>query len=137
MSGLLNKIENSFKAAMKGQESTDTLIKWWGINSYLVSYFILERVILSVNNRIVDVIISMLLVIYFSWHAYFLKKCAPKKPKLSKEEKEYLKKEARKNLGKKILRKLLLQESITKWNPITFVLMLDLLCIAHFLSYVV
>lgn len=136
MSGLFNKIETSFKAAMKGEESTSILIKWWGISSYLVAYFIVERLVLKVDSRVVDVALSAITMLYFIWHIYVLRKCSPKKPKLSKEEKQYLRREARKNLGKKILRKLFLQEPITAWNPVTVTIVIDVICITHFLGYV-
>ncbi|MBP7709582.1 MAG: hypothetical protein KA100_00745 [Rickettsiales bacterium] len=136
MSGLFNKIETSFKAAMKGEESTSTLIKWWGIIAFLVSFFIIDRAVMSVDNRVFDVVLSSLAVIYFVWHIYVLRKCSPKKPKLSKEEKQFLKREARKNLGKKILRKLLLQEPVGEWNPVMVTMVIDVLCITQFMSYI-
>ena len=136
MSGLLNKIETSFKAAMKGEESISNLTKWWGVIGYLVTYFIIEKIVMAVDSRFVDVALSVSVILYFSWHIYALKKCSPKKPKLSKEEKQYLKIQARKDLGKKFLRKLLLQESLTKWNPITVCMVIDVLCIACFLGYI-
>lgn len=136
MSGIFNKIETSFRAAMKGEETTSNLIRWWGIVAYLLSYFVVDRLILGVNNRSLDVTLSVIGIIYFSWHIYVLRKCSPKKPKLSKEEKEYLKRQARKGLGKKILRKLFLQESVTNWNPVVVTIVIDVLFITHFLGYI-
>lgn len=137
MSGLFNKIETSFKAAMRGEESTSILIKWWGVPAFLLSFFVIDRIVMTFDNRITDVSISSLVVLYFSWHIYVLKKCSPKKPKLTKEEKAYLKREARKNLGKKILRKLLLQEPVGNWEPVKVTIVLDVLFITQFLAYIV
>lgn len=137
MNALLNKIETSFKAATKGQESLHNMIWWWGVMGYLIAYFIIDKII-KVNNFIaIDVIISLLATVYFIWHIYALKKCSPKKPKLSKEEKRKMREEARKNFGKSLARKLFLQESITKWDPVFITMVLDLFCIANFLGYVV
>jgi hypothetical protein len=137
MSGFFEKIEISFKAAMRGEESTSNLIKWWGITAFLVSHFIIDRSVMAVNNRFFDVVLSSLAVIYFVWHIYVLRKCSPKKPKLSKEQKKLLKLEARKNLGKKILRKLLLQEPLTKWQPVTVTIVLDIYFITQFTTYII
>jgi hypothetical protein len=65
-----------------------------------------------------------------------LRKCKPKKPQLSAEEKKLLKEEAKKERGKKILRKLLLQEPFTQTDPIFVTMVLDLFFIAHFGGYI-
>ncbi len=137
MSGIFSKIDTSFRAAINGTESTSILIKWWGVVAYLVTFFVIDRIVMAFDNRSIDVALSVLVVIYFAWHIFALKKCSPKKPKLSKEEKAYLKQVARKNLGKKILRKLLLQESLTKWKPVTVTIVIDILCITQFLGYII
>jgi len=136
MTSTLNKIETSFKLAMKGQESLNHLIYWWGVIGYLVAYFILDRLVKLSSFRSIDIIISLLTSFYFIWHIYVLRRCSPKKPKLSKEEKKALREEARRNFSKKVLRKLLLQESITKWNPVLVCTVTDVFCIATFLDYV-
>ncbi len=136
MASLLNKVESSFKAAMKGEESLHNLIWWWGVTSYLLSYFVIDRVIKINNIRSIDIIISVLMSVYFAWHIYVLKKCSPKKPVLSKEEKKKLRQEARKEFGKKFLRKLFLQEPISKWNPVLVTAVVDIFGISTFLGYV-
>lgn len=136
MNALLNKIDASYKAAMKGQESVHNIIWWWGIVGYLVSYFIIDRIIKINDFRALDIIISLMMVVYFSWHIYVLRKCSPKKPKLTKEEKKKMRIEARKNFGKSFMRKLLLQESITEWDPVFITMVMDVFCIANFLGYV-
>ena len=137
MNEILSKIETSFKAANKGTESLSCLIYWWGIIGYLVAYFIADRIIKINEVRFVDVAVSSLMIVYFAWHFYALKKCSPKKIKLSKEEKKLQKAQARAELGKKFMRKLLLQEPITKWDPVFIEMVIDVFSIANFASYIV
>lgn len=136
MNQLLQKVKNSFKAAMKGEESTSNLIKWWGIVSYLVSYFIINRIIKINDIRAIDVIISALAVIYFAWHIYVLKKCSPKKPILTKEEKKLLRIKARQEFKRKLLRKVFLQEPISEWNPVFVSMAVDVFSLVTFLRYI-
>ena len=137
MNAFFNKIETSFKAATKGEESVHNMIWWWGVCGYMVAFFIANRIVKVSESRIIDILVSLLMVIYFGWHFYAMRKCAPKKPKLSKEEKKRLREEARKDFDKKLVRKLFLQESITKWDPIFIVLVIDVFSIATFLQYVI
>ena len=132
MENLLNKIKKSFKLAMAGKETVFNLIWWWGATAFFLSYFVVNKLILAIDYRFIDITISILAIIYFAWHFYVLKKCAPKKKKLTKEEKKQRKKE----FGRRFLRKLLLQESITKWDPVVIVLVLDVFSMAHFISYI-
>jgi quinol-cytochrome oxidoreductase complex cytochrome b subunit len=136
MNNIFSKIKESFKAALSGQETTNNLIRWWGVIAYLVAFFIFDGVIKMLNIYAVTVVLSVIAIIYFAWHIYVLKKCSPKNPKLTKEEKQKIKEEKRKDLGKKIMRKLFLQESITKWDPIFVTIVIDAFCIAQFLSYI-
>jgi hypothetical protein len=136
MSGIFNRVEASFRAAMRGEESTAVLIKKWGIPAFLISFFVADQLVMYFDQRVVDVSISTLVTLYFVWHIYVLKRCSPKKPKLTKEEKDILKRQARKDLGKKILRKLLLQEPVSEWNPVKVTIILDVLFIAQFLGYI-
>lgn len=137
MNELLNKIETSFRAAMRGEELIHKLVWWWGLMGYLVAYFIVDRLIRINNLAFIDSVLSLLMVAYFSWHVYVVKKCSPKKPKLSKEEKKKLREESRKDFGKRMMRKLFLQESITKWDPAFVSIIVDLFCIASFLTYLI
>jgi hypothetical protein len=134
---LLDKIETSFKASLKGEEKVENLIYYWGITAYLISYFIIDRIIQINNIRFIDITISLLTIAFFIWHIYAIKKCSPKKPKLTKEEKQAIREQARRELGKKLLRKLFLQESITKWDPAFITIIVDVFSISVFLSYAV
>lgn len=132
---LFNKIETSFKAALRGEESLDVLVYRWGIFSYIVA-FLMNKLFRMVGSYFFTLPFAVLLVCYFVWHIYVLRKCTPKKPKLTKEEQQKLREERRKELGKKLLRKLFLQESITKWNPVLMATVTDAFCIAQFFDYI-
>lgn len=137
MREVLSRINASFKKATKGEEALSCVVWYWGVPAYLSAFFIVNKLILSINSAVFDFLMSLLMVVYFCWHAVALRKCTPKKPKLTPEEQKKLKEERRHNLGKSVARKLLLQEPITKANPGFTALMIDLLCITHFLSYLI
>ncbi len=130
------KIKDSLHKAHNGVEDIKTVIWGWGVVAYIIAFFVLDKLIQAIDVRFIDVVISVLAVLYFSWHIYVLRKYKPKAPKLSKEEKQKLKAEARKDLGKKFLRKLFLQEPLTKSNPILITTVLDLFFIANFGGYI-
>lgn len=136
MKEIFSKINSSFKKANRGEETVSHMIWWWGVIGYLVAFLIANKLIRVINFRSIDIFLSLLMVLYFSWHIYAIKKCAPKKPKLSPEEKKKLKEERRAQFGKKALRKLLAQESLTTWDPVFMVMAIDLLCVTHFFGYV-
>lgn len=131
----LDKIEASFRASLRGEETINNLIYYWGITAYLVSYFIIDRIIKINNILFIDITLSLLTTAYFMWHIYALKKCSPKKPQLTKEEKEAIRAERRRDFSKRFFRKLFLQESITKWDPVFITIVVDLFSIAVFLGY--
>lgn len=130
-------IKNSFFIANKGEENIKFLIWGWGFTSYVISYFIINKSILAVNNLFFDYLLSLIAIIFYVWHIYVLRKCSPKKPKLTKEEKKQIKIQNRKNFTKKFFRKLFLQEPLTKSNPVLTTIIIDLFCISHFLFYII
>ncbi len=132
---ILHKIEDSFKAAIHGTESLRTLIRWWGFISY-ATFFIVDKLILAINSRLFDVAMSSVGLVYFVWHIFVMFRCKPKAPKLSKEEKQKLRAEKIHNMPKSFMRKLLLQESISKWNPFSMTIAVDLLFFTNFLGYI-
>jgi len=136
MKEVFNKFFIAFKRATNGQETVPHMIWWWGFVGYLLAYFVFNKLVLLIDLRLMDILISLLMVFYFSWHFYALKKCAPKKPKLTDEEKKRLKEERKINIGKSAARKLFLQEPITKWDPIFMSMTVDVLCVTHFASYI-
>ena len=136
MIDVLNKIESSFKLALKGQESPSTLIRNWGVIAYLIAYFVVNKIIRVNQYRFIVVTLAMVMVCYFIWHIYVLVKCSPKKPKLSKEEKAKIREEGRKDYTKSFMRKLFLQEPVTEWNPLFITIVIDTFCVAHFLNYI-
>lgn len=136
MSELLHKIDVSFRAATKGQEDIKIVIRWWGILSYVIFFVIVDTLILKVNSRFFDLMLSWIGMIYFVWHIYALIKCKPKQPKLSKEEKQKIRQEKLRNAPRSFMRKLLLQEPVSKWNPVSMAIAADLLLFTNFLGYI-
>lgn len=136
MQKILNKIENSFQKIKQGSEDFDKVIWLWGGVAYVFAFFILDFLIKKINFKFIDILISIIAVSYFIFHIYALKKCAPKKPELTKEEKQRLKRQAKMERGKRFLRKLFLQEPLTKTNPVLVVGAIDLFFIAHFGNYI-
>ncbi len=136
MNEIFNKIEASFKRSLRGEENLDRLIYLWGILSYIAA-FLINKILKNLHIYFLNASISAVLVAYFVWHIYALKKCSPKKPQLTKEEKRQLRAEKRKELPKKIMRKMLLQESFTKWDPIFISMVVDAFCIAQFIGYII
>ena len=131
----IKSIEESFIKVNKGQEQINVVIYWWGVLAYLISYFIINKIIFLVDIRAIDILIALLTSIYFIWHIYVLHKCKPKQPEISAEEKKKIELEKKKDMPKKIIRKLFLREPICKWNTISVITAFDLLGIAHFSGY--
>ncbi len=136
LSALLNKIDKSFRASSKGEEDIKILIRWWGFVAYLFFYFIVNKIIKISTSDILDLSLSSLAIAYFSWHIFALERCRPKKIKVSKEEKKRLRAEKIRNLPRSIMRKILLQEPISKWDNVSILIALDLLYIVVFLGYI-
>jgi hypothetical protein len=133
----LKVAEQSFKASIRGEEKLSVIIRWWGIIGYLVFYFIVNKLIQFNKITVIDIFLSSLAIVYFSWHIFALKRCSPKKPKLTKEEKKLIKLKNEGQFWKSFMRKLLLQEPITKWNTVSVLIALDLLYIVIFLEYII
>ena len=136
MNDILSKVKNSFKDSLKGKETVNNVIYYWGVIGYLVAYFIVNKAILASKLLVVDIILSIIAICYFAWHFYVLRKCSPKKPKISKEEKKRLRAEARKGRSKRFFRKLFLKEPITKWDPVMVSFVADVFCITQFVGYI-
>ena len=135
MKNFLNKIKKSFINSSKGLENFSVITWGWGALSYIVSYFIFNKLIYLINSKFFDYSLAILLIIYFIWHFYVAIKCYPKAPKLTKEEKEKLKLE-RGGASKSFMRKLFLQEPITKMNTRNMLCAIDILAILHFYSFI-
>jgi hypothetical protein len=131
----IKSIELSFDKANKGQEQLNIIIYWWGVLAYLIAYFVLNKIIFLVHIKTIDILVSILACIYFIWHIFVLHKCKPKKPELSDEEKKKIELERKKEMPKKIIRKIFLREPIFKWNIISVITAVDLFAIAHFSGY--
>ena len=129
------QITQSLILATKGEEKFD-IIKWyWGFLSYIFCFFVIEKIIKIISLKIIAAIIAYLVIGYYLWHIYVSIRCAPKIPKLTKEEKE-IKRLKEGGFGKKLTRKLLLQESFSKLNPRNLLISVDLFIILHFISLI-
>lgn len=135
MKDFFSKLEASFKAALRGEENVNAIIYWWGVIGYAVA-FIVNKIITSLHIYAFGFVVSAVMVSYFIWHIYVLRKCAPKKPKLTKEEKAKLRSERLKEMPRKVMRKILLQESITKYDPVFVTMVIDAFCVAQFLGHI-
>lgn len=129
---LIKKIQTSFKASTQGKENISILIWYWGVLTYVVFYVLINWLIGMIRWRILSAVICIFAAVYFGWHIYALLKCRPKKPKLSKEEKAQLKEKH--HFYKSFGRKFFLQEPWFKWNPITALVVIDILFLLHFLT---
>ena len=129
------KIRNSFLTAWQGKENLSILINYWGIPSLLACYFIVNPSIKKIKIDMVSDIVCALVVAYYIWHITVLRKCSPKKPKLSKEEEKVLKEERRKTRLKRIIGKITLKESVIEWNPVSVMMAADLFALVTFADY--
>jgi hypothetical protein len=132
---VLKIIEESFINSIKGGEKLNILIYYWGFISYIICYLIINKIIYAIDIRTIDIFLSLIVCIYFIWHIYVIHKCKPKKIKLSLEEKKKNDLLKKKELPKKIMRKIFLKESIFKWDIVNVITAIDLFCIASFSSY--
>lgn len=131
----LNIIDQSFKNIIKGQEDLKIVMWWWGGIAYVFAFFVLRKVLIISSSEVIDLIISCFVMAYFSFHIFALLRCSKRK-KLTKEEKARLKKDRTKRVFRSFLRKLTLQESLTKWNPVSILIALDFLYILIFFEYI-
>lgn len=132
---VFKKIEESFFLANQGREAMNTIVFYWGLIGYLVAYFIINKSIYFINIRTIDALLSLITISYFVWHIFILFKAKPKKIELTDEEKKLADLAKKEQRSKVIMRKLLLREPIFKWNTVSVVTAMDLLCIAHFSSF--
>lgn len=141
MKDFLNKTKDSFiklfKKAWKGEEKINNIFLWWGGIAYVVTYFLLRPIIKLNDFIIIDSIISTIIVFYFTLHIILIKKNSPKKPKLTAAQKKKEKEERKKDRGKRIMRKLLLKEPLTKWRPSLVLGAVDILIITTYIGYII
>jgi hypothetical protein len=123
-------IKCHFDLVHKGKEDLAIVLWVWGGGAYLLSFFI-NKLVLFINLLFIKWIISILVIAYFVWHIIIIRRCAPKKPPLSAEEKEKLKKDR----VKRFMRKLFLREPFTKWDPAIVGIAINFYVIVHFLEY--
>ncbi len=136
MKQYLKKIKESFFKASKGEEVFFRVIWFWGVLFYIVSFF-LEKAIQAIFWKFFSFMISLITISYFVWHIYAIHKCKPKRKKLTKIEKKIIKQKAKQQFLKTFMKKLLLQQSWSKWKSETVITAIDLYIILHFATYVI
>ncbi|MBM3589991.1 MAG: hypothetical protein FJX30_01250 [Alphaproteobacteria bacterium] len=132
---IFEKLTKSFLDASRGQESFKFVMWFWGGFFYVLGFYVFDDINKKIKNSFVLTPLLIFLAIYFVWHIYVTIKCAPKTPKLSRDDQkiENLKKPS---LAKSLLRKLFLQEPINKMNPRNLIIILDLYFFLHFMSLI-
>ena len=120
----------------KGEEVFFRVIWFWGVLFYIVSFF-LEKAIQAIFWKFFSFMISLITISYFVWHIYAIHKCKPKRKKLTKIEKKIIKQKAKQQFLKTFMKKLLLQQSWSKWKSETVITAIDLYIILHFATYVI
>lgn len=131
-----NKTLISFDLACKGREDIKIIYGWWGIFAYAICFLVIERIIILVNFRLVDILLSMIAVFYFILHIIFIVKNLPKDPEISEEEKLKIKEELKRTRSQRALRKFLLKEPMGKWKPHLFFGAVNIYIIAHYIHYI-
>ncbi len=126
------QIKHHFDLVHDGKEDLVIVLWVWGGLAYLASFFI-GKLVFLVHFMFFKWVISMLVIAYFVWHIFIVRRCSPKKPLLSKEELEQLKKDR----FNRFLRKLFLKEPFTKWDPAVIAIALDIYVIVNFLEYLI
>ena len=109
------------------------LIFLWGIPFYIFAIIIAKS--LRFLPAFLDVTFSLVIIGYLFWHIFQVKKIMPKKAKLTQEEKLTLK-ASKRSLSKVAISKILLRESIFKFNPYVILIVLDIVFICHFCQMV-
>lgn len=131
---LFNKIENSFNNATKGTEDFNIVIWYWGVIAYIFALLV-ENYLMGFSRLfVIKAVLSVLFIIYFSWHIYTIHKCKPKKEKLTKEQKMILKQKEKQERFKVLAQKILLQRPMTEWNAPLVLTVIDLYLISKFMS---
>lgn len=123
-------LKSDFQKIQKGEENIDKVIWLWGGISYIAAFFI-SKLIILIKITFLKWIIAILVIVYFIWHILAVRRCSPKKPELTEEEKAALKKDR----VNRFFRKLFLKEPITKWNSSKFSIVVDLYVIVVFFGY--
>jgi hypothetical protein len=108
------------------QEKSAKILVWiYGPIGYLISYFIINNLMMMFKAIAPDAVLLAIIVIYFSWHIYQLRQCAIVKRALLAKSQETTN-TLPGSLTRSFLRKLLLQESLTKSDPMLVAVLIDL-----------
>ncbi len=136
MQKYLFKAKKSFLKINAGEEIFFNVIWFWGVVSYLVTLFVINKLIKLITAQWLAGILAFVVIGYFIWHIFAIYKCKPKEPKLSKIEKKLKRQEEKRQFLKITLEKIFLKRSWTEWNTATVLTAIDLYIITNFLGYI-
>lgn len=111
------KIINYFLLISKGEANFNIMLYLWGVLPGIIIAFFLQPSINSIKNKFIAIILLLIILVYFVWHLFSIKKTLkvhpeyrvvkPTKKELyagkTKEEIENIKKEQRKENVQKLL----------------------------------
>jgi hypothetical protein len=117
------------------QEKTANILIWiYGPTGYLISYFVINNLMMTLKAVAANIILLAIIITYLSWHIYQLRKCSIIKRELLKKSQTTIN-TPHHSLTKSFLRKLFLQESLTKSDPIFVAILIDLFFIVNSIDY--
>lgn len=129
---LFSNIKQSYHLAWNGKENLKNVFYLWGGLAY-IGAFLANKLVRFNTITVIDWLICSIVIAYFVAHIIVVRRCTPKKPPLSKEEKEQRKKDR----FKRFYRKLFLQEPLTKWDSSKVVIAADIYVILYFFEYLI
>lgn len=130
----MNWLKKIFTIDPSDTKSVNILMWILGPIGYLVSYFIINKLIAITKIIAINAVLVIAVIIYFSWHIYQLRKCSIKKREALKDQPTPITLPPH-SMSRSFLRKLFLQEPITKSNPILIAILIDLYFIVNTINY--
>ena len=125
----MKKIWQSFYKASLGQENVKTVEVFWFLFLCFIFYFVYK---INSYLQLHYFLVSWLLSLFFAWHIYAVYKCKPiENETLTKEEQQLVQIKKPNSLLKKIL----LQEPISKPSWRQIVVIIDILLLLSALSW--
>ncbi len=130
---MIKRFKKIFSIDISQEKAVNILIWIYGPAGYLSSYFIINNLMLAFKNMAPNIALLTIIIAYFSWHIYQLRKCSLIKQEILKKSQTTIN-TAPHSLARSFLRKLFLQESLTKSNPILVAILIDLYFIVSSVS---
>ena len=123
-----------FLVDVSRENSVNILIWIYGPVGYFISYFVINNLIMISKITVVNCVLLAIMIAYFSWHIYQLRKCSVIKKRESKNSQKTVN-ISHYGLARSFFRKFFLQESITKSNPILVAILIDLYFMVNNVNY--